>query len=96
MLRAAIFAIAGISTVGGIVLAFWSGVTRVIGIELVAFGVLLAIGTAFERWRYRPPVRPGDDGRWQRTQERFVDPESGEVLTVYYDPTTGQRDYRRV
>ncbi len=46
----------------------------------------------FERWRYRSAA--GDGGRgWQRTGERFEDPESGQVMEVLFDPSSGQRRY---
>ena len=46
-----------------------------------------------ERWRYKPLAQrpPGPD--WQRTDERFVDPASGEPVTVFYQPATGERRY---
>ncbi len=46
-----------------------------------------------ERWRYKPLAGrpPGPD--WQRTDERFVDPETGKLVTVYFHPATGERRY---
>ena len=32
-------------------------------------------------------------GNWRPTDERFVDPESGKLLTVWFDPATGERRY---
>jgi hypothetical protein len=47
----------------------------------------------FERWRYRPLTadQPGRD--WHATPERFVDPESGRLVTVFFNPATGERRY---
>ena len=47
----------------------------------------------FERWRYKPltDARLGPD--WVATDERFVDPETGKLVTVYYHPATGERRY---
>ncbi len=55
--------------------------------------VLLVIGLAIERWRYKPLAArpPGPD--WQMTDERFVDPETGKLVTVYFQPRTGERRY---
>lgn len=36
---------------------------------------------------------PGRD--WVRTEERFVDPSSGETLEVWFHPGTGERAYVR-
>ena len=47
----------------------------------------------FEVQHYRPKISARDG--WQRTNERFLDPESGERTDVYFNPKTGERDYRR-
>jgi hypothetical protein len=36
---------------------------------------------------------PGPD--WSLTDERFLDPQSGEMLEVWYSPGTGERAYVR-
>jgi len=56
----------------------------------VLLGALL-----FERWRYRPPIDRGS-GKWERTGERIVDPSTGRVTEVFYNPDTGERDYVEV
>jgi hypothetical protein len=50
-------------------------------------------GLVVERWRYKALTsrRPGPD--WVPTNERFVDPESGHLVTVFYQPSTGERRY---
>jgi hypothetical protein len=58
---------------------------------LIAFGAVLVF-VLFERNQYkaiadRPP--PG----WEATGERFIDPETGKQVAVYYDPKSGQRQY---
>jgi hypothetical protein len=32
-------------------------------------------------------------GNWHPTDEKFVDPESGKLVTVWFDPSTGERRY---
>jgi hypothetical protein len=55
--------------------------------------VIFLAGLAIERWRYQrlaaAPPGPG----WYPTNERFVDPETGELVTVYFHPPTGERRY---
>ncbi len=58
------------------------------------WGALIVFGVLFERWRYKPlteqaPTGPG----WSATSERFVDPESGKLVTVYFHAATGERRY---
>jgi pimeloyl-ACP methyl ester carboxylesterase len=92
LLRAALVVIGGIILVGAAIgaLAGW----RLAAIlPLVFWGAILAGAVLVERWRYRPLTdqRPGRD--WQATQERFVDPESGRLVTVFFNPATGERRY---
>ena len=62
-------------------MALWSGI------------LLLAV--LFERWRYQTRQDPVD-AAWVRTDERFVDPESGLTMQVWYDPSSGARRYEEV
>ncbi|MBL6851898.1 MAG: hypothetical protein ISS15_05560 [Alphaproteobacteria bacterium] len=59
------------------------------------WGVILVIGTIFERVIYKPNLaeRPGPG--YQRTTERFIDDQTGETVTVYVEPATGERAYVR-
>ena len=60
---------------------------------LVMSGVLL-LGTALERVGYGRAAASRPAGRgWQLTAERFVDPESGRMVAVWFDATTGERRY---
>jgi len=56
-------------------------------------GAALVGGILFERGRYKPAA-PGVPGPgWVATGERFVDPQTGEDVAVYYQPSTGERRY---
>jgi hypothetical protein len=90
-LRTALYVIGGVlaaaamllALLGCIVVAFW----------LAVWAAALVIGLLIERWRYKPLTGrpPGPD--WQMTGERFVDPETGKLVTVYFHPGTGERRY---
>ena len=68
---------------GPFALVFW----------LAGMGAALVAGILFERRRYKP-AEPGHPGPgWIATDERFVDPDSGRPVTVYYQPSTGERRY---
>ena len=62
-------------------------------LRLSLAGFLLIGAVLFERWRYKRLTngRPGSE--WVETGERFVDPEGGKLVTVYYHPSTGERRY---
>jgi hypothetical protein len=67
-------------------------VALVLAIYLVVGGAVLAGSIVLERRGYRPRVGQAR-GRWQRTGERFVDPSSGRLVEVRYNPDTGEREY---
>ncbi|SPE27563.1 conserved exported hypothetical protein [Burkholderiales bacterium] len=60
---------------------------------MVLWGALLTAAVLFERWRYSGASATSKDA-WQPTSERFVDPESGQPMQVWYNPSTGQRRYQ--
>lgn len=78
-----------------IALAIGEAITGQGGFILIAceLGIVLAL-FVFERSRYRPNV-DRTSGIWNPTGERFQDPTSGEIVEVYQNPQTGERDYRR-
>lgn len=64
----------------------WPGT---VGLSLT--GALFIVGTIFEARRYR--VKPQAGETFQDTGERFVDPTTGKLTEVRYDPKTGEREY---
>jgi hypothetical protein len=89
MLRTLVLTLGGIAVVAGALLV-GSG-TRGPGIYLICVGAAIILGTAFERWRYRNAAPAG--ARWERTEERFEDPSTGETMEVHYDRASGERRY---
>jgi hypothetical protein len=66
-------------------------------IEWIILAVVIAgiIIAAFGWDRYRGNRKPaGGDGAAQPTNEAFIDPDTGRKMRVWYDPSTGHRDYR--
>jgi hypothetical protein len=61
----------------------------------VALGVLLLVGTLWEHLYYKPVERERPSANWRMTNERFIDPSTGEAVVVYVDDTTGERRYVR-
>ena len=84
-----------------------AGLLLVVGVWLIwaenagwgaaLFGLAVLAGTLLDR-RYRGKVldEVGTDAVWQDTGEREVDPQSGEVIAVWYDPATGTRRYQQL
>jgi hypothetical protein len=90
-LRNALYAIGGLSVAGAVALALLGCGPAALG--LAGWALVLIVGLLIERWRYKPLAErsPGPD--WTPTDERFVDPETGKLVTVYYHPSTGERRY---
>jgi hypothetical protein len=86
MLRIVTIAIAVACFIGALYLAHivWFG-----ALELALLGVAILVGTFFEG-HYR--ARRAGVG-FEKTGERFVDPTTGKVVEVHYDPNTGERAY---
>ena len=40
-----------------------------------------------------PRLAVSPDGPWQETAKRFVNPTTGQLMKVMYNPQTGARDY---
>ncbi len=69
-------------------------VELVLGVAILA---LIVVGAVVGWERYRGGGAggrgPGVSGA-QPTAEIFIDPETGRRMRVWFDPRTGQRDYR--
>ena len=90
MLRKAILAYGVLAIVVGILLLV-AGIGLGIVIYLLLQGIVVLAALLFERGRYQPRVT--ESGEWQETEERFVDPSTGQLMKVRYNPRTGARDY---
>ena len=60
--------------------------------DLAVSGIVIVGAILFERRGYRPHV-DRTRGKWQSTGERFVDPTTGKLMEVRFNPDTGERDY---
>jgi hypothetical protein len=90
MLRKGIMVYAGLAMLGALALAI-AGVVTMLVLYLFANGAIVLVAILFERGRYRSPA--SSQGPWQETGERFVDPSTGQLTKVRYNPQTGERDY---
>jgi hypothetical protein len=90
MLRVVVLGFATLLSATGVFLML-KGVTGP-GVQALGVGIVIILGTLFERWRYTQSGRPLN-GRWQPTGERFADPGTGKDMEVLYDPVSGERRY---
>jgi hypothetical protein len=92
LLRRAVLGLGAALVAGGLLL-IRAGCPLGVGLRLAIPGLMLIAAVIGERWRYRrlETGRPGSG--WIATDERFVDPESGKLVTVFYRPATGERRY---
>jgi hypothetical protein len=62
------------------------------GAALLIVGVVALITGLFEPlYGQTRRVQPGGD--WRATDERFVEPDTGELVVVWFNPATGERRY---
>jgi hypothetical protein len=92
MLPIVLYVLGGLMLVGAGV-AVLTGVMVAMLPQLIFGGLLLVVGLAIERWRYKPLLRGGPDPRWKDTGERFIDPGTGQLTAVYFDAERGERHY---
>jgi hypothetical protein len=93
VLSAIVSALGALLVLAGIATAFIGGVFAIFVPQLVFGGLLLLVGLAIERWRYKPIVNRQPASGWTDTGERFVDPETNALTAVYLDVATGERHY---
>ncbi len=87
-LRIAVASFGAAVLLAGIVLAFTAGP---VFLEVAAAGAVILAGTLFEARRYR--ARVSRTTGWQDTPEKFIDPTTGKLTRVRFNPDTGERDY---
>ncbi len=92
LLRGILFALGTGALIGGTWLLAVGGPPPAIT-WLIVLGLILTLGIAYERVRYKTLARHRPGPGWQRTEERFVDPETGRKVTVYFRATDGERMY---
>jgi hypothetical protein len=71
-------------------------VTAIAGWNTLPFALapaILLFGLLFERYVYKPIRAEPPGSGWDRTAEKFADPQSGQNVVVYYNPRTGERRY---
>jgi hypothetical protein len=61
-------------------------------LAVVIAGIIIAL-FGWDRYRGNRKAAGHDDAS-QPTNEAFIDPDTGRKMRVWYDPSTGQRDYR--
>jgi hypothetical protein len=92
LLRRVLIAYGVLCLIGAVILLV-AHVTIALVIYLAINGLFITGGILLERSSYRSKV-DRMQGKWQPTGERFNDPTSGRIVEVYYNPQTGERDYR--
>jgi hypothetical protein len=92
MLRGSVIAIGVLCFAGGLV-AMLTGFCPPAWVALF-WGILILLGTVWEKVIYKPVETNMPDAGWSRTPERFIDDETGAPVTVWIDGA-GERKYVR-
>jgi hypothetical protein len=82
----------------GVLLLAGSAITAGYGVPvaplwLLVGGGLITVGTLCERVFYKPLLSAKPGAGWVRTEERFIDPHTGKMVDVFYQPASGDRQY---
>lgn len=93
MLSTIVSLVGAMLVLASVVAAIVGGVFALFIPQLLLGGLLLVVGLAIERWRYKTIVSGRPNPGWTDTGERFVDPETSVLTAVYLDTTTGERHY---
>ena len=62
------------------------------GVMIFVFGLLIMITSVLEPIYGKATGRPLGNN-WRATDERFVDPETGRLVTVWFNAQSGERRY---
>ena len=92
MLRALVLLAGGLGLAAGIALLACLADWRP-GAWMATTSALLLVGTFAERTVYKPVLRAAPGPDWRATEERFLDPGTGQPVRVYVKPATGRRAY---
>jgi hypothetical protein len=92
MLRSWVIGIAVAAIVCGVV-AFIAGAPP--ALIAIFWGAVILLSVVYERVRYKPVETISPGAGWTKTAERFIDDETGEAITVWLEPGTGERKYVR-
>jgi hypothetical protein len=93
MLRGAVLAVGVVMLLAGLGIAVAWPVGVGASLWLLVVGGLITVGTILERVIYKPLQRKAPGAGWVKTAERFIDPDTGQPVDVFYNPATGERQY---
>ena len=90
MLRSVVLALGIVMLLAGVIML---GLELWPALWLAVAGGVITVGTLLERVIYKPlrSERPGVG--WVKTAERFIDPDTGRPVDVFYNPASGERQY---
>ena len=84
----------GLGLIAGVLLAICGiAVWATSGGFFLLIGAAVVIVTALLEPIYGQAVGRPSGTNWRPTDEKFVDPETGKLVTVWFDPRTGDRRY---
>jgi hypothetical protein len=93
MLRGAVLAAGVLMLLAGLAIALVWPVGAGVSLWLLVVGGSVTAGTILERVIYKPLLREKPGAGWVKTAERFIDPDTGQPVDVFYNSATGARQY---
>ena len=93
MLRGVVLTVGALMLLAGLLIAVVWPVGVGASLWLLIVGGMITAGTILERVIYKPLQRERPGAGWVKTAERFIDPDTGQPVEVFYNPATGERRY---
>lgn len=93
VLRLLVAAFGALMLATGLLILLGGGQGSWSGAYPALLGVVAIVIALFERSRYWPGRGEARRGHLSATDERFIDPTTGQRLQVWIDPATGERSY---
>jgi hypothetical protein len=91
-LRVVVGAVGALMAAVGLLVLLAGGASAWAGLYPLVLGLVAIASALFERSRYWPGRSRGD-AQLTPTDERFIDPTSGQRTRVWIDPASGERTY---
>jgi hypothetical protein len=89
----AVMTVVAVLALGGALVGLACGAPLPAILWAAGIGTVLVAGVLFERAHYKHLRSATPGAGWIATEERFVDPETGQLVQVHVRPDTGERAY---
>jgi cell division protein FtsW (lipid II flippase) len=88
-----LIAVSGIAFALALLLIFVANLYNPFTYYFAFIAGIFFVGSLFERVRYKKLENEDPGPGWRETEERFIDPATKKRVTVFFNPSNGERRY---